>query len=415
MRVLFAHQNFPAQFVHLAPALKRAGAEVAALTMNAVPDASDFTVVQSRSKHSTSASHPWARDFETKIIRAEATLRSARFLRDKGFRPDVIVAHPGWGDTMFLKTVWPEARLGLYCEYFYRVEGGDHQFDPEFPKLQDPLEASCNFQLRNLHQRWHFDIANGAISPTRFQAGTYPARFRPKIDVVHDGIDIERLRPDPSARVRLPSGSEITREQEVITFVARNLEPYRGYHIFMRALPELMRQRPDAQVLIVGGDGVSYGSQPPEGRSWKSVFLDEVADRIDPSRVHFLGNLPYQDYLGVLQVSRLHVYLTYPFVLSWSLMEAMALGVPILASDTAPLREVVTDGENGVLFPFFEPAALVKGACRLLGDAALRERFAAAGRDKARREYDLRTVCLPRQLAWVDRLYRAFPVPMEPD
>jgi glycosyltransferase involved in cell wall biosynthesis len=415
MRVLFAHQNYPAQFVHLAPALKRAGAEVAALTMNDAPDPNGITVVQSRSKHSTSASHPWARDFETKIIRAEATLRSARFLRDRGFNPDVIVAHPGWGDTMFLKTVWPQARLGLYCEYFYRVEGGDHQFDPEFPKLQDPLEASCNFQLRNLHQRWHFDIANGAISPTRFQAGTYPARFRPKIDVIHDGIDTEKLRPDSAASVRLPSGQKLTRNQEVITFVSRNLEPYRGYHIFMRALPDLLRRRPQAHVLIVGGEGVSYGAQPPEGRSWKTIFLDEVASRIDASRVHFLGSLPYQDYLRVLQVSRLHVYLTYPFVLSWSLMEAMAIGTPILASDTAPLREVVTDGENGLLFPFLEPAALVEGACRLLDDATLRERLAAAGRDKARREYDLRTVCLPRQLAWVDRLYRAFPVPVEAD
>jgi glycosyltransferase involved in cell wall biosynthesis len=415
MRVLFAHQNYPAQFVHLAPALKRAGADVAALTMNAVPDPQGVTVVQSRSKHSTSASHPWARDFETKIIRAEATLRSARFLRDKGFNPDVIVAHPGWGDTMFLKTVWPEARLGIYCEYFYRVDGGDHQFDPEFPKLQDPLEARCNFQLRNLHQRWHFDIANAAISPTPFQAGTYPAHFRPKIDVIHDGIDTERLRPDPAASLRLPSGLELTRGQEVITFVARNLEPYRGYHIFMRALPELLRRRPDAHVVIVGGDGVSYGAKPPEGRSWKTVFLEEVAGRIDASRVHFLGSLPYADYLRVLQVSRLHVYLTYPFVLSWSLMEAMAIGAPILASDTAPLREVVTDGENGLLFPFFEPGALVEGACRLLDNAALRDRFAAAGREKARREYDLRTVCLPRQLAWVDRLYRAFPVLAEPD
>ncbi len=415
MRALFVHQNYPAQFVHLAPALKARGAEVVAMTMNDVADPMGIPVVRSTSRHSTSATHPWARDFETKVIRAEAALRSARQLRDRGFSPDVIVAHPGWGDTLFLKTVWPEARLGIFCEYFYRAEGGDHAFDPEFPHLQDQLDARCNFQLRNLHQRMHFDVANAAISPTRFQASTYPASFRPKIDVIHDGIDTAVIGPDPAARVRVGDGLELTREHEVVTFVSRNLEPYRGYHIFMRALPELLRRRTEAQVVIVGGDGVSYGAAPSQGQNWKDIFLNEVGDRIDRGRVHFVGKLAYQAYLTLLQVSRLHVYLTYPFVLSWSLMEAMAVGAPVLASDTAPLREVVADGENGLLFPFHDPQALADRACEMLGDEALRERLAAAGRARIVRDYDLRTVCLPRQLAWVDRLHRAFPVMPEAD
>jgi glycosyltransferase involved in cell wall biosynthesis len=177
----------------------------------------------------------------------------------------------------------------------------------------------------------------------------------------------------------------------------------------MRALPELLRRRPKAQVVIVGADDVSYGSAPPKGKTWKQVFLSEVEDRIDPSRVHFTGRLPYGSFVTLLQLSRLHIYMTYPFVLSWSLVEAMAIGAPILASDTAPLREVITHGENGLLFPFFDTAVLVDRACEMLDDPALRERLSAAGREKILREYDLRTVCLPRQLAWIDRLYRAFP------
>jgi glycosyltransferase involved in cell wall biosynthesis len=411
MRVLFVHQNFPGQFRHLVPALRAQGHEIVAMTMNEMSGDPGIPVVRSASKHGTSATHPWARDFEAKIIRAETTLRSAQKLREKGFIPDVIVAHPGWGDTMFLKNVWPEARLGIYCELYYRASGSDHDFDPEFLYLQDPVEAQSHFQLRNLHQRWHFNIANAAISPTRFQAGTYPPDFQSRIDIVHDGIDTAVLKPNPDIRLKLPSGLEVSRDDEVITFVSRNLEPVRGYHVFMRALPELLRRRPHAQVVIVGADDVSYGSAPPEGKSWKDVFLSEVADRIDPARVHFTGRLPYASFVALLQVSRLHIYMTYPFVLSWSLMEAMAIGAPILASDTEPLREVITDGENGLLFPFFDTSALVDRACEMLTDPGMRERLSAAGREKILREYDLRSICLPRQLAWIDRLYRAIPAP----
>ncbi len=413
MRALFVHQNYPGQFVHLAPALRKRGAEVVAMTMNQTNGTSDMPIVRTVPQHSTSGSHGWARDFETKVIRAEATLQSARKLRDQGFNPDVIVAHPGWGDTMFLKNVWPDARLGIYCEYYYRAAGADHDFDPEF-QTPDLLDAQCRFQLRNIHQRWHFDIANGAISPTRFQASTYPAEFRPKIDIIHDGIDTTRLKPSEKAEIALPSGTTLTRADEVITFVARNLEPARGYHIFMRALPELLRRRPNAHVVIVGSAGVSYGAEAPAGKNWKDIFLNEVAEELDKSRVHFTGRLPYATLIALLQVSRLHVYLTYPFVLSWSLMEAMAVGATVLASDTEPLREVIADGENGRLFPFFDKEALVERACELLADKELRERLSAAGRETIRRDYDLQTICLPRQLAWVDRLYRAFPAPPTP-
>jgi glycosyltransferase involved in cell wall biosynthesis len=250
------------------------------------------------------------------------------------------------------------------------------------------------------------------ISPTGFQADTFPAAFRDRISVIHDGIDTDHVRPDAGARFTLPDGRVLTRDDEVVTFVNRNLEPYRGYHVFMRALPRLLRERPNAQVLIVGGDEVSYGSKPPKGQTWKQIFIDEVRGQIaddDWARVHFLGRVPYTVFVPLLQVSRVHVYLTYPFVLSWSLFEAMSAGAAIVASNTAPVREAIAEGKTGLLVDFFDRDALVGQVCRLMEDSRLRDRLGQAARAHVRAQYDLRRICLPQQLDWIARLARATP------
>lgn len=406
MNILFVHQNFPGQFRHLAPALVARGDRVAALHMNDAPRMEGVELVRSRpDPDAAPAGHRWTRDLDAKVIRGEASLKAARALADSGFVPDVIVAHPGWGESLFLKQLWPTAKLGLYCEYYYRLEGGDVGFDPEFAAA-DPLEAACRLQLRNANALLHCEMADGAIAPTRWQAESFPASFRDRIAVIHDGIDTDLLRPDPAVSLRLGDGPPLGPEGEVITFVARNLEPYRGYHVVMRALPELLRRRPKARVVFVGGDGVSYGAPAPDGQSWMSRFLGEVAGDIDRSRVHFLGRLPYAAYRALLQRSTVHLYLTYPFVLSWSLLEAMATGCAIVASDTAPVREAITQGETGRLFPFFDRAALVEAVCALLDSPAERARLGAAARAAVVARYDLRRICLPRQLAWIDALSR---------
>jgi glycosyltransferase involved in cell wall biosynthesis len=262
----------------------------------------------------------------------------------------------------------------------------------------------------------HFDFADAAIAPTRWQASTFPEPFRSKITVVHDGIDTQAIQPNPKVSLKLRrNGSDepltLTRDDEVITFVNRNLEPMRGCHIFMRALPELLKQRPKAQVIIVGGDGVSYGAKPTVDKngaaSWKEIFVTEVRGQIsdaDWARVHFVGQVPYGNFISLLQLSTVHVYWTYPFVLSWSLIEAMSAGAAIVASDTAPLREVIQHGENGLLVDFFSVDGLVQAVSRLLDDPLERQRLGAAARLKAIAGYDLNTVCLPRQLAWVESL-----------
>lgn len=412
MDILFIHQNFPCQFRAMAPELVRLGHNVAAIR----PLNSEETAWQgvqlypyTLDRGSSPGIHPWVGDLESATIRGEACFRKALELRERHFEPDLIIAHPGWGESLFMKEVWPKAKLGIYCEFYYQPYGADTGFDPEFPaKYPDDL---CRLRLKNLTHKLHFEVADAGISPTCWQASTFPQPFREKITVVHDGIDTETLAPFPDASLTLAlrgGGTLVlTRRDEVVTFVNRNLEPTRGYHVFMRALPEILRRRPKARVLIVGGDDVSYGARPENGKAWKDIFIDEVRPQIpddDWARVHFVGNIPHVHFPPLLQISTVHVYFTYPFVLSWSLMEAMSCGCAIVASDTQPLREVIRHDETGRLVGFFDVPALSEAVCELLDDAPARARLGSAARQFVVENYDLRTVCLPRQMAWVDSL-----------
>jgi len=410
MNMLFIHQNFPGQFKFLAPALVQHGHTVLAMTMQKT-EAREWQGVKlvpyAASRGTTPNVHPWVSDFETKTIRAEACFRAALQMQAQGFAPDAIIAHHGWGESLFLKDVWPQAKLGLYCEFFYHPHGADVGFDPEFP-VKDAGDA-CRLRLKNLNNLLHFEVADAGISPTHWQASTFPQPLRDKITVVHDGIDTQAVAPNPNVSLTLNGKLTLTKQDEVITFVNRNLEPYRGYHVFMRALPEILKRRPNARVLIVGGDDVSYGARPDKGQKWKDIFVSEVRPQIsdaDWMRVHFLGHIPYQHFIPLLQLSTVHVYLTYPFVLSWSLLEAMSVGCALVASDTQPLREAIGHDETGRLVNFFDVAGLANEVCALLDDPAARQRLGASARAFAQANYDLQTVCLPRQLAWVEGLLK---------
>jgi glycosyltransferase involved in cell wall biosynthesis len=408
MNVLFIHQNFPGQFKFLAPALVSQGHKVVAMTMqkNAPAQWQGVKLVgYAAQRGSTPNIHPWVTDFETKTIRGEACFKAALKLRETGFEPDVIIAHPGWGESLFLKDVWPKARLGIYCEFYYHAKGVDTGFDGEF--ASDDEAQACRIRLKNLNNLLHFEVADAGMSPTHWQASTFPESFRSKITVVHDGIDTQAVAPNANIKITLSDGLVLSRQDEVITFVNRNLEPYRGYHVFMRALPELLRRRPRARVLIVGGDDVSYGARPEGGRKWKDIFIEEVRSQIsdaDWQRVHFLGNISYETFIPLLQLSTVHVYLTYPFVLSWSLLEAMSVGCAIVASDTQPLHEAIKDNETGRLVNFFDAQALSESVCRLLDDPQARQRLGENAREFAKTNYDLRSVCLPKQMRWVESL-----------
>jgi glycosyltransferase involved in cell wall biosynthesis len=408
MKILFIHQNFPGQFVHLAPALVKQGHEVHALVLKKDVPAKWAGVhmhAYQPSKGTATGVHPWALDFETKLIRGESVFRKCLALKAQGFTPDAVVAHPGWGESLFVKDVWPDTKLGLYCELNYTEKGNDVGFDPEFLST-DPGDA-CRLRVKNINNVMHFDLADSAISPTNFQADTYPWPFRNKIKVMHDGIDTKVIAPNPFATFALQSGRILGRDDEVITFANRNLEPYRGYHVFMRALPQLLKERPHAQVVLVGGDGVSYGKAPPGKSNWKQTFMDEVKPLIDDkdwARVHFVGTLPHNQFVSLLQVSTVHVYLTYPFVASWSLLEAMSVGCAIVGSDTAPVKEFIEHDKHGLITPFFDQDALTSNIVRLLEDPELRQKLGQEARKKIQLYYDLYSICLPKLINWVDFL-----------
>jgi glycosyltransferase involved in cell wall biosynthesis len=407
MRFLFIHQNFPGQFKHVAGVLAQRGHDVLALGINkpaeSIPGVR-YLRYRPSSVRAADSPHPQARgvlDWEAKVARGHAAMQAMRRLRIEGFEPDVVVAHPGWGEALFAKDVFPCARLLVYAEFFYGGADGDTNFDPEFPQ---PTEGEAErLRLKNTHLLHALSACDAAISPTIFQKSRHPAWAQERIHVIHDGIDTDRFRPGPAASVRLRSAGLTFRPgDEVVTFAVRQLEPYRGYHVFMRALPLLQRLRPKAHVVIVGGEGTSYGAAPPAGKTWRGLFLSEVADRLDLTRVHFVGHLPHHRLTQLMQVSAAHVYLTYPFVLSWSLLEAMSVGCLVIGSNTAPVREVIEHGGNGLLTDFFDPDALARCVASALARPPELLPLRARARETIQEKYDLKRHCLPSQLALLE-------------
>lgn len=408
MRILFVHQNFPGQYKHLAPAL----ADDPANEVVAIGDQANLQ--RARGLHprlgllaypsppgASAQSHHYLRSTEAAVRRGQAVARAALELKSKGFTPDVICAHPGWGEALFLKDVFPDARLVLYLEFYYRSHGSDMHFDPEFPSSFDD---GCRVRVRNANQLLSLEAADAAISPTQWQRAQYPAMLQQRISVIHDGVDTDMVCPGQVSGFKLPDGRVLKSGDEVITYVARNLEPYRGIHKFLRALPQILAARPHAQVLVVGGEEVSYGRAAPDGQTYRALYMQELAGQLDTSRVHFLGKLPYQQYLQVLRLSSAHVYLTYPFVLSWSMLEAMACGCLLIGSSTAPVLEVLQHQRNGLLVDFHAPEAIATTVIQALENPQAMAPLREQARRDVQQHFDLKRVCLPRLQAHIARL-----------
>ena len=401
MRVLIVHQNFPGQFRHVAKAWsERPGWQVIGIGRDTAPGMPELeasgrlTLIRYKPHREVGKQqHPYLRRMEDAVLHGQAVARVLLKLKAKGFKPDLILAHPGWGETLNAKDVFPDARLVHFCEWFYNApatgsgldpdwQGADLGFDPEFPMSFDDRARVRTWNALHL---LNLENCDAGISPTHWQKAQHPKAYLDKITVAHEGIDLDGLGPDPQAWMAMPNGAVLRAGDPVITYVARNLEPYRGFHQFMRALPAIQREHKSCHTVIVGGDDVSYGRAHSSGKTWRQVMLDEVGDRLDPTRTHFLGKLPYAQYKRVLQLSAAHVYLTYPFVLSWSMLEAMATGCVVIGSDTAPVREVIQDGREGRLVGVFDRHQLSRSVTEVLAlTGADRERFSAAARDRAR-------------------------------
>ncbi|MGG5885743.1 glycosyltransferase family 4 protein [Falsiroseomonas sp. HC035] len=403
LRALFIHQNFPGQWAHLAPALaQRAGVKVWAVGEkpgHAAPGVE--YIAYGAPKGAGEATHRYLRSLEASTRRGQHLANRLVQLRDKGMRPDIIVCHPGWGEGLFLKDVFPQARTLFYWEFYYNSVGQDLGFDPTQPV---GLDDAARIRMLNATQLISLQAADWGLSPTRWQWSRYPDWARRRITCLHEGVDTQRCAPDPQAVFTTPQGRRFDRGEEVISYVARNLEPYRGFPTMMRALPRLQRERPNLHTIIVGGNEVSYGKKPEDAENWKAKLLAELGPSLDLSRIHFTGRVPHDELHNLFRITRAHIYLTYPFVLSWSMLEAMACGALIIGSDTSPVTEVLEHGRNGLVVPFFDPDALARQVSGVLADPSRHGALAATARADIIARYDLRTRCLPRQLDLVEKL-----------
>lgn len=407
MQLLFLHQNFPGQYRHLAAALRGRGHTVVAIggpTAQASLQGVELHRYDPMPKNGIPPCHPLVADFQTKVLRAEAVALQLEALVASGFRADLIVGHPGWGELLLVKDLFPDVPVLHQVEFVYQLHGGDTDFDPEFQSAA--WQNRSRLRLRRATQLLAFHDLTWGLAPTRWQASTAPAEFRSRVSVIHEGIDTQQIAPRPDSFIQLRNaGLTLRPGDEVVTYVARNLEPYRGFHRFMRMLPQLQALRPHAQVVILGGSGVSYGA-PPRGdaKTWRDQLLQELEGRLDLSRIHFVGPVPHAVLHDLFRVSACHVYLTYPFVLSWSLLEAMACEALIVGSATPPVQEVIEHGVNGLLVDFFDGEALASTIAAVLADPERHRPLREAARRTVVERFDLQSVCLPAQLELVDTL-----------
>jgi len=396
--ILIVHPNFPGQFRRLVPELIKRQHRVFGVSDAAQAATSPFPEVPLftyRMPEATAKVHPWAVPFNQAVVRAQCVLDVLAPLERQGLEPDVILCHPGWGDAFFLRQFFPHTQvIGLF-EYYYRTHGADVGFDPEFPRR---FNDAFRLHAQNAVQLLALESCDIGICPTEWQRSRFPESQQAKLQVLHEGIDTQACHPDPEAQIVLADGTHLSAGDEVLTFVSRVLEPYRGFHTFMRALPDVLAQRPDCHVIIVGHEqGPGYGPPPADAPSWKAKLLEEIGP-LDPKRVHFTGFLPYSDYLKVLQISRAHVYFTYPFILSWSLLESMATGCLVIASATPPVREVIEHEHNGLLVPFKDVRGLARRIVDTLSHPDAYQTLRQAARTTIQERYDFANITLPQYL-----------------
>jgi glycosyltransferase involved in cell wall biosynthesis len=386
LKFLFVHQNFPGQFLHIVRHLVEMGThEIVFITeanANQMPGVRKIPYLK---PHPTAPeTHIAARELDSGVRRAEIVAHTARSLKQLGFNPDIIIGHHGWGEMLNLVDVYPGVPMVGYMEFYYQTDGADVVFDPEFPI--DPADFP-RIRAKNAINHIALNLPGRGVTPTKWQLSTYPEWARPHINLLWEGVHLDLCETNPTARHATLKFGDMTvrRNDTLVTYVSRDLEPYRGVHTMIRALPHLLRARKNLKVVMLGGDGVSYGVPAPKGSTWRDTFLKEVADQIDPSRISFPGRIDYAAYLAMLKRSDAHVYLTYPFVASWSLREALASGCLVVGSDTEPVREFITHGRTGLLTSFFDPCGLADSVLSVLEDKKLDQKLRAGARHYAER------------------------------
>ncbi|MDD5009744.1 MAG: glycosyltransferase family 4 protein [Syntrophorhabdaceae bacterium] len=402
MNVLIIHQNFPGQFRHLANYFtSSADNRVVGICQPQAPGIRDqqfsrvLKSVYKPHRKPVKNGHSYLTRVEAGVLNGQGVARCLIDLRKKGFKPDITFAHIGWGEVLYFKDVFPDVPLIGHCEFYYHGNGADVDFDPEFPAT---IDDRMRIRTWNMTQLASLVSIDGGISSTRWQRNLYPSEFHRKIEIIHEGVNTEVVKPDGNQHLVLSDGTTLTKDMEVVTYTARGLEPYRGFHIFMKAVEEICRRRPQCHIIITGGDEVRYGKKLPDGLSYREKLLKEVT--IDKKRVHFTGLVPYETHLKTLQISSAHVYLTIPFVLSWSMMEAMAAQCVIIGSATPPVEEIIEDGRNGLLCDFFSSQQIADRVDEVFNNPDRMRRLREAARRDIIEHYDVKNKLAEYQKLW---------------
>ena len=411
MNILFLHPNFPAQFWHISKALAQMGDKVVYLTTSTNGNrlGGVTTAVYKREREVMKGIHPSLQPADEAIIDGEAVAKALMSLRDQHkFVPDVIVGHTGWGSTMYCKDIYPDVPLVGYFEWYYNAYNSDAAF---FPGEKVSLPTAMRIRTRNMHHLLNLTACDVRFTPTQWQRAQFPPEYREGMKVIHEGVDTDFCKPSPGKKLVLDKKEDhealdLSKCPEILTYVSRGLEPYRGYPQFISAAALLLRRRPKLHVVIVGSDTSCYGSTPGKDENGKEQTWKQVMDKrvkYDKKRVHFLGHLDRLSYQTVMQASTVHVYYPRPFILSWSCLEAMSFGCALVGSKTPPVEEVVVDGKNGLLANFRSPQHLAMRVEELLDHPELRKRLCIAARQTILERYDVRD-CVQRQ---IDMIYGA--------
>ena len=404
MRFLLTHPNFPSQLRSIAQVLAaNPQNEVVFLTNAAQGEIPGVKkLIYTPKREPAPQTHHYTRGFEQAILHGQAAFEACLAARNAGFYPDLIFGHAGWGPSLFLKDVFPRTPLALNFEWFYHAHGTDCDFDPSEPLTHDD---EARIRMKNATLLADLAACDGGVCATRYQYEQFPKHLRSNLVIGHEGIDVNFFKPNPGGKLVLADGKlDLSGVDEIVTYATRGMEPYRGFPQFIEAAHLLLQARPNAHIVIAGDDRVAYGKQAPDGKTYKQLLLEKFP--LDPARTHFVGSLPYGEYVKLLQCTKAHVYLTRPFVLSWSMLEAMACGALVVASNTPPVQEVITDGINGLMVDFFKPDELAATLDRVLAAPTNYDQMREKARETVVAKYDM-TSCLKHKMAWLSGLMNA--------
>ncbi len=384
IKVLFLHTNFPGQYRRIVPFLKASGGfDMRAATLQTNKQKIDIQHVRfSKHREAREDIHPALRRMENAVLTGQAAYSALLTLRNTQWSPDVICAHSAFGAGFFVKDVYPKAKYLAYNEWYFNGPISDDGH----PSSTDDHDALVRSRIANSALLIDLAAMDAGVTPTRWQHEQFPEVFRPNIQILHDGVDTDYYQPGNRTTVGMPDGTALTSDDDVITYVARGMEPYRGFPQFMEAVAKVQKQNPKAHAVIVGDDRVAYGSKRKDGMTYKEYALKNF--ELDIERTHFTGLVSTNALRAIFRISSVHVYLTVPFVLSWSMIEAMSTGCVILGSDTPPVQEVISDGENGFLVDLFDSDRIAERILDIIQNNSTLADIRAKARETILQRYD---------------------------